>query len=119
MQAEFLRRVEQSHSALLDTLTHLIDTAAWSIVNDSSVTPLLKRLQRPEGPSKEARDAVQEAAYKLLVLMAKEGAPMFRSHVAELHTLMGEKKNERLAEVALRALAAVMKLEPEGPSGDK
>jgi hypothetical protein len=77
---------------------------------------LIKRLQRPEGsdPQKAA-----QMAYNLLRFMAKEGAPMFKSHVAELVIVMSDKKNHRLAEVALQGLAAVAKANQDDAPDDR
>ncbi|RSH92189.1 hypothetical protein EHS25_008604 [Saitozyma podzolica] len=113
---ELLRRLEQSHHDLLDTFSVIIDNAAWNVVNHSSIPALIKRLQRPEGsdPQKAA-----QMAYNLLRFMAKEGAPMFKSHVAELVIVMSDKKNHRLAEVALQGLAAVAKADPDDAPDDR
>jgi sister-chromatid-cohesion protein PDS5 len=97
-------------------LSILIDNAAWNVLNHSSIPPLIKRLQRPEGidPQKTS-----QAASQLLALIAKEGAPMFKSHVAELVIVMADRKNEKLAEVALQGLAAVCKADPEAAPEDR
>ncbi len=76
------------------------------IVNHSSIPPLIKRLQRPE-----TRNLAAVAA-RFLSLIAKECAPMFKNHVAELLIVMADKSNDKLAEVALQALAAVCKADP-------
>ena len=57
-------------------------------------------------------------AYRLLGLLAKECPPMYKSHVTELVIVMGDKKNERLSEVALKGLAAVCRADPEAVPED-
>ncbi|ORX33887.1 armadillo-type protein [Kockovaella imperatae] len=96
---EFIRRIEQSHSDLLDTCTILLHHACFDIVNPSSISPLLKIMSKPNAPP---------AASRLLTLMAKECAIMCRAHVAELGVAMTDK---RLSEVALQALAALAKVD--------
>lgn len=115
-QNELLRKLEQSHADVLDTFTVLVDNASWNIVNHTSIPSLIKRLQRPEGHN---ADNISLAAYRLLRLIAKECPPMYRTHVSELVIVMGDKKNDRLAEAALRGLAAVCKADPEAVPDDK
>lgn len=43
---------------------------------------------------------------------------MYKSHVTELVIVMGDKKNERLSEVALKGLAAVCRADPEAVPED-
>ncbi|WVQ98079.1 hypothetical protein IAU59_005201 [Kwoniella sp. CBS 9459] len=104
---EFLRRVHQSHEDLLDTLASLLTMSAWNVVNQSSIPPLLKRLQRPDS------EATAKATAKLLAIIAKDGAPMFKTHTSQLAIVVMDKKNEKLVEVAFQALAAVCKVYPE------
>ncbi|WVF69779.1 hypothetical protein IAT40_004558 [Kwoniella sp. CBS 6097] len=104
---EFLRRVHRSHEELLETLTSLLTMSAWNVVNQSSIPPLLKRLQRPDS------EATANAAAKLLAIIAKDGAPMFKTHTNQLAIVVMDKKNDKLVEVAFQALAAVCKVYPE------
>ncbi|WVQ83257.1 hypothetical protein IAT38_005396 [Cryptococcus sp. DSM 104549] len=110
---ELLRRIHQSHEDLLETMTSLVAYSSWNILNHSSIPPLIKRLQRPES------DATAVNAAKLLTLIAKEGAPMYKTHVPELAILMGEKKNMRLVEVGVQGLSAVCKIFPEVAPTDR
>ncbi|WRT64749.1 uncharacterized protein IL334_001683 [Kwoniella shivajii] len=104
---EFLRRVHQGHDDLLETLTTLVDVSAWNVVNQSSIPALLRRISKPES------EASASAAAKLLGMMAKEGAPMFKSHTGQLVVSMMDKKNEKLVELSLQALASVCKIYPD------
>lgn len=115
-QAELRRRLEQHHTDILETFTTIIDHGSWNIINQSSIPPLIAALQkRPKG---ERGKLVSEAAREWLRLIAKEGAPMYKSHVAELGIIMGDKKNEALAEAGLQALAAVCKVDEGVAPGD-
>lgn len=86
------------------------------IVNHSSIPPLIKVLQKP--PSGNHDSNIADAAGKLMSLIAKECPPMFKSHVPELVIVMSN-KNDRLSEVALQALAAVCKMEPESAPDER
>ena len=99
-------------------------------MNHSSIPALIKRLQRPETapaiPAAASTSAAgaqimtpARAAYELLGMISKECPPMFKSHVAELVLIMGDKKNELLAEAGLRGLASVCKADPESAPAEK
>lgn len=113
---EFLRRIEQSHSNLLDVMSVVADHAAWMLINQSSIPGLIKRLQKPEGPN-AGRVAAISARY--LDFIAKECAPMYKSHVDELVIIINDKRNDKLVEVGLQALAAVSKSNPGSGPTDK
>lgn len=102
-----MRRIEQSHTDILDTFTTLLDMGSWNLINHSSIPPLIATLQKP--PKGERGGVTTQAARDLLRLIAKEGAPMYQSHVPELVIIMGDKKNALLSEAGLQALAAVSK----------
>ncbi|KAL7420002.1 Sister chromatid cohesion protein pds5 [Cryptotrichosporon argae] len=112
---EFLRKVEQSYTSLLATARVLIDSAAWNIINHSSISGLIKRLQRPDGPQGERATAL---AARYLALIAKECAPMYKSHVPELVVTIHDKKRHKLVEVAFQALAAVCKWDRDSAPKD-
>ncbi|TYJ51869.1 hypothetical protein B9479_007542 [Cryptococcus floricola] len=104
---EFLRRVHQSHEDLLPVLTVLLDNSAFDLINHSSIPTLLMRLQKPDSAKRAA------TACRFLVVIAKECAPMYKTHVAELVACISDKKNTKLVEVALQGLAAVSKVYPD------
>ena len=128
MQNELLRRIEQTHTDILDTFITLIDNAAWNVVNHSSIPALIKRLQRPEtatviSTSADSTEATAttpaQAAYALLALISKECSPMYKTHVAELVIVMSDKKNDLLSEAGLQGLASVCKADPDSAPADK
>ncbi|KAK1921574.1 armadillo-type protein [Papiliotrema laurentii] len=114
---EFLRRIEQHHTDILDTFATIIENGSFNVLNTSSVSPLLRALQSP--PSGPRRDNTIAASAKLLSLIAKECPPMFVTHVPELLICMGQKKNEKLVEVSLQALAAVCRYDREVAPKDR
>lgn len=87
--------------------------SAWNVLNHSSIPPLIRRLQRAESES------IASAAAQFLGLMAKEGPPMYKSHVQELVAAVVDKKNGRLMEIGFQGLAAVCKVYPELAPSDK
>lgn len=113
---ELLRRLEQSHTSLLETFSTLIDSAAWMVINHSSIPGLIKRIQKPEGSQP---DRVVTVAGHYLGLIAKHCAPMYKSHVPELVIIIGDKKNDILVEVGLQGLAAVCKWDADCGPTDK
>ncbi|BEI99615.1 hypothetical protein CcaverHIS631_0406580 [Cutaneotrichosporon cavernicola] len=113
---EFLRRVEQSYSNLLDVLSVVVDHAAWVIINQSSIPCLIRRLQKPEGPNAERVGALSA---RFLTFVAKECAPMYKDHIDELKIIINDRRNNTLVEVAVQALAVVTKWNPESGPSDK
>nr|XP_019008459.1 uncharacterized protein I206_07018 [Kwoniella pini CBS 10737]OCF47240.1 hypothetical protein I206_07018 [Kwoniella pini CBS 10737] len=104
---ELLRKVHQSHDDLLETITSLVNISTWNIVNQSSIPPLLKRISKPES------EASSTPALRVLGILAKEGAPLFKHHAAQLVVAMMDRKNDHLVELALQAMGAVCKIYPE------
>ncbi|WWD07643.1 hypothetical protein V865_005744 [Kwoniella europaea PYCC6329] len=104
---ELLRKVHQAHDDLLQTITSLVDISTWNIINQSSIPPLIRRISKPES------EASSTAAAKILAIIAKEGAPMFKNYTGQLTVAMMDKKNDKLVELALQALSAVCKIYPE------
>ena len=94
-------------------MTTLVDISSWNIVNQSSIPPLLKRIVKPES------EASANAATKVLSILAKEGAPMFKNHAAQLVIAIMDKRNETLVELGLQALGAVCKIYPDVSPTDK
>jgi sister-chromatid-cohesion protein PDS5 len=118
-QNELSRRIEQSHSEILDTFSNLVESGSWNIVNHSSIPALITALQRPATNDTPRTQAVADAARRLMVLIAKEGAPMFKPHMAELALVMADRRNVTLSTTALQALSAVCKADPSSAPSDK
>lgn len=112
-QNELSRRIEQSHTEILDTFSTLVDSASWNILNHSSIPALIMAMQKSATNDTNHYQAIALSARRLVYTIAKHGAPMFKSHIPELMLVMADKKNERLSEAALQALAAVCKADPE------
>lgn len=113
---ELLRRIEQSHTSILETFTTLIDAAAWNVINLSSIGPLLKRLGKADGPRSVQ---IKTVAARYLALIAKECAPMFHTHVATLSVSVLDKKNDKVVEIAMQGIAALTKWDKSAGPSDK
>lgn len=87
--------------------------SAWNVLNHSSIPPLIRRLQRADS------EDIASAAAQFLGLMAKEGPPMYKSHVQKLVAAVEDKKNDRLVEIGFQGLAAVCKIYPEVAPTDR
>ncbi|KAH7910374.1 armadillo-type protein [Hygrophoropsis aurantiaca] len=103
--ADFLRRVEQSSSSILPTMTTFLRRATLRIINQSSIPTLIKRLQKSTTSTTET----QKNAQLLLTYMSKHCPALYKPHVGELTKAIADDKNARLVEVGLQALAAVVR----------
>ncbi|KAI5477658.1 hypothetical protein MNV49_006044 [Pseudohyphozyma bogoriensis] len=107
-QKDFLRRIEQISSTIVETFTYFLHAIAFLIVNRSSISPLLKRLQTRSGPEWEG--FVENASY-VLEFMSKHKPIMYKSHVAELTKALGDGKETQVVEIALHALSRLNKVD--------
>ena len=93
------------------------------IVNTSSVSSLIKRLQKGDHTGRSTSSSMIQVtannAQTLLTTIAKQAPAVFRPHVGELLKAIADEKNPRLAEVCLQALAAVSKVEQDVAPTDK
>lgn len=107
---EFLRRVEQSHESILSTMTIFLRRATLRIVNQSSISTLIKKVQKSAPPSKHAQ--------QLLTFISKHCPILYKPHVSELTKAIADEGNVILVEVGMHALAAVTKVD-ESQAVDK
>ncbi|KIJ63153.1 hypothetical protein HYDPIDRAFT_113739 [Hydnomerulius pinastri MD-312] len=98
---EFLRRVEQSLESTLPTMTILLRRSTLRIINQSSISTLLKRVQKQSPSSKHAQ--------QLLTFVSKHYPALYKPHVSELTKAIADEKNTILAEIGMQALAAVVR----------
>ncbi|KAF6757823.1 cohesin-associated protein Pds5 [Ephemerocybe angulata] len=121
--SEFTRRLTDSASALLPTLTIFLRRTSFRILNTSSVPSLLKRVAKGTGGS-TAGHLVQTAgnAQTLLNFASKYCAGLYKGHVQELVKCLAEERNGVLVEVALQALSGLGKVDDSeggGGGGDR
>nr|WJN24946.1 cohesin maintenance factor [Tranzscheliella williamsii] len=126
-RSDALRRIENSNSNILATMTVLVRSGSFFLVNRSSVPYFIKRLQHQPSQSKARSssssqldsqsstdaanmsdaEASRASSQELLEFMAKRCPEMFAMHVPELCKALFEENNTLLAQTCLRALAAV------------
>lgn len=108
---EFLRRVEQSLESTLSTMTIFLRRATLRIVNQSSISTLIKRVQKSAPSSKHAQ--------QLLTFISKHCPSLYKPHVSELTKAIADERNVILVEVGMHALAAVAKADESQAALDK
>lgn len=144
VQSEFLRRVEQSSSNIVGTMTVLLRRASLHILNQSSIPTLIKRVQKgseplssvaysqtqsqnnqsfsvwaggaePEGRTQQAAHAAQT----WMTFVSKHCPALYKAHIGEFSKAIADEKNARLVEVCLHALAAAAMWDPKIAPSDK
>lgn len=108
---EFLRRIEQSLESTLSTMIIFLRRATLRVVNQSSISTLIKKVQKSAPSSKHAQ--------QLLTFVSKHCPILYKPHVSELTKAISEEKNVILVEVGMHALAAVMKADESQAALDK
>ena len=109
LQNEFTKRMEELSSNILVTMTTLLRRASYIIVNQSSVPVLFKRVVQGEGSTNARVLERAEAAQSLLRVMAKHAPALFKAHMGELCKLTADEDKGVAVELAVMALANVVK----------
>ncbi|KAJ7810116.1 armadillo-type protein, partial [Mycena leptocephala] len=94
------------------TMNLVLRQASLRILNQSSIPTLIKRLQKTSGMA-------PENALRLLTHVSKHQPALYKSHVGELVKGVADERHPRLVEVALQALAAVMRWDEKAVPVDK
>ena len=108
-QNEFTKRTEELSSSILTTMTTLLRRASYSIVNQSSIPLLFKRVVHGEGSTNARVLQRAEAAQSLLRIAAKHAPALFKAHVGELCKLIADENKGVSVELAVMALANLVK----------
>jgi sister-chromatid-cohesion protein PDS5 len=90
-------------------MTTLLRRASYIIVNQSSIPVLFKRVVHGEGSTNARVLQRAEAAQSLLRVMAKHAPALFKAHVGELCKLTADENKGVAVELAVMALANVVK----------
>ncbi|KAI6002991.1 armadillo-type protein [Pisolithus albus] len=114
---EFLRRVEQSHDSILSTMTIFLRRCTLRILNQSSISPLLKRLQKSSTSS--VASPMIKHVHQLLTFVSKHSPALYKAHIGELTKAIADEKNTMLVELGMQALAAVIRTDESLSSLDK
>ena len=101
-QNEFTKRTEELSSG---TLTTVLRRVSYSIVNQSSIPLLFKRVAHGEGSTNARVLQRAEAAQSLLRIAAKHAPALFKAHVGELCKLIADENKGVSVELAVMALA--------------
>ena len=119
VQHEFLKRTEQLAPTIVNTMTTFLRRASYSIINTSSIPPLLKHIQNTSSNKATDRaNAIQ--ATRLMGEIARYTPALCKGHVGELCKVVagtdgkgkGKAKGgdgEHALEVAVMALANLVK----------
>lgn len=112
MQNEFLKRLEQLSPGLIPTMSTLVRRSSYSIINQSAIPTLLKRLEKgtQDGAGSKARYAAASAKM-ILVVVSKHSPALFKSHIGELSKAIADESKEKLVEISLMALSNLMRLD--------
>ncbi|KAI0646530.1 armadillo-type protein [Trametes meyenii] len=144
-RSELLRRVEQSSSTILGTMSNFLRRSTLHLVNSSSVPTFIKRVQKgfessavaysqtqsqslgqtfsmfvggagePEGRAQHAAHAAQ----LWLTYISKHCPALYKAHVGEFSKAIADERNARLVESCLQALAAAAAWDPKLAPTDK
>ncbi|TFK49359.1 hypothetical protein OE88DRAFT_1646400 [Heliocybe sulcata] len=122
---DFLKRLGEhgaSTSSIVPTMTYILRRASLRIVNQSSIPPLIRRIQRASGDGETQNlDELGDLRHAQTVLSyaSKHCPAVYKPHVAELTKAIADEKKPRLIEVCLQALAAVAKWDAKLAPSDK
>jgi sister-chromatid-cohesion protein PDS5 len=104
-------------------MTVFLRRASLCLVNQSSVPPLLKHLQRgdPTGDGYGTSQAqlLANNAETILISISKHCPIIYKAHVGALIKAIADEKNARLVGVCLQALSALAKCDDELVPRDK
>ncbi|KAH8102266.1 armadillo-type protein [Cristinia sonorae] len=114
--SEFIKRVEQSSSTIVPTMTSFLRRASLRTVNQSSIPTLIRRIQKASDGS---FDIVARNAEVWLAYISKHLPALYKSHVGELTKAIADERNVKLVEVSLQALAATAQWDPKLTPIDK
>ena len=104
-------------------MTILLRRASLRLINQSSIPTLIKHVRNgdfsEQSQSQSSADISAKNASIILNCIAKYSPAMFRSHVPELVKSVADEKHDRLVEVSLHALSALLQWDPSLTPTDK
>ncbi|KAJ7839550.1 armadillo-type protein [Mycena olivaceomarginata] len=109
---EFAKRIDTLNSGIAPTMNLILRQSSLRILNQSSIPTLIKRLQK-------SSSLAADNALKLLTFVSKHQPGLYRTHIGELVKGVADEKHPKVVEVALQALAAVVRLDEKVVPGDK
>ncbi|RPD56961.1 hypothetical protein L226DRAFT_491089 [Lentinus tigrinus ALCF2SS1-7] len=143
-RTEFLRRLEQSSSSIVGTMTVFLRRSSLHIVNQTSIPTFVKRVQKGFEPASVAYSQTQpsanqsfsvyaagnsepegraqqtaHAAQLWMTYISKHCPAMYKAHIGEFSKAIADERNVRLVEVCLQAMAAAAMSDPKLAPSDK
>ncbi|TFK86665.1 hypothetical protein K466DRAFT_492369 [Polyporus arcularius HHB13444] len=143
-RTEFLRRLEQSSSSIVGTMTIFLRRSSLHIVNQSSIPTFVKRVQKGSESSSVAYSQTQpsanqsfsvfasgnsepegraqqtaHAAQVWMTYISKHCPAMYKAHIGEFSKAIADERNARLVEVCLHAMAAAAMSDAKLAPSDK
>ncbi|CAK5272282.1 unnamed protein product [Mycena citricolor] len=115
---EFHKRMDNVAPNLVSAMSFIVRQASLRTVNQSSIPTLLRRLQKPN-------TVTAANAAKLLAFVAKHSPILYKNHVGELAKSISAAEdaagnpNSRLVEVAIQALAGLVRIDEGSVALDK
>ena len=104
-------------------MTVLLRRASPRLINQSSIPTLIKHVRNgdfnEQSQSQSSADMSAKNASIILTCISKYCPAMFRSHVPELVKSVADEKHNRLVEVSLHALSALLQWDPSLTPTDK
>jgi sister-chromatid-cohesion protein PDS5 len=97
----------------------LLHRACYRIINQSSIPTLIKYVQKGQGSTNSNTQAFAENALTLLTAVSKHSPALYQSHMGELTKALADEKKSTLVEVAIQALANVIRWDPKLAMTDK
>ncbi|TCD68846.1 hypothetical protein EIP91_009560 [Steccherinum ochraceum] len=97
--SEFLKRIEQSSSTTVGTMSAFLRRASLRFVNQSSIPTLIRRVQT------STNDTARHAE-SWLTFISKHLPALYKLHIGELTKAIADERNPKLVEIALQALSA-------------
>jgi sister-chromatid-cohesion protein PDS5 len=111
LQAELLKKLEESHADVVDVMTDVLNQGTLWVINRSSIPHLLQQL------TVESTDKSVPTAQNILSYVSKHCPALFTSHAAALQVALVS-KHVAHSEVALQALSSLAKFDPDASIKD-
>lgn len=106
-QSDTMKRLDSSLPDAVPVFKILFNKASFWIINRSSISLLINRA------TKQDSDDNSVVAHKILLHISKQRAQLFSTHVAELQSLLTDKRPNAPVDLALQCLAQTAMVSPK------
>lgn len=90
-------------------MTIVLRRAGYNIIHQSSIPTLLKRIEKAQDSSSSKVKHAATQAHRILHFVSKYSPSLYKSRIGELSKAIADETKATLVEVALMALANVVK----------